>query len=780
MKDYIIKVNTNTRENTLPRDVAFGVQGENVIQKLVFELDTMIDGIGWVEVKKGNDKGYIQLDKTDRGYEIDIKSSLLTVPVIYVQLRITKSENVNEEIPVFKSKVSYIPIYEQINAIETIPDEYPEWIDIANAKILEIDEALAEVDNLDIDVSKTGTVATVEITKKDGTTESVEINDGTDGADGKDAKINGVNTLTIEAGTNIGLTQEGDTLTIENTYDDSEILSDIADLEENKADKSEIPDVSGFITKDVNNLTYYTKTSDMNTAISDAVGTETTNRQNADNNLQGQIDAITASSDVVDVVSTYSDLENYDTTKLTDKDLIKVMQDSTHSNALSYYRWVVTGGTGSWSYVGSEGPFYTKSETDTLVNAKQNTIDSSHKLSADLVDDTSTENKFVTATDKTNWNNKVSPTDYASSTAGVVKANSNAFQVGNDGFPYAFVLTNQYYEAANNNTFIGKGTLENVIAGKNLETANNKVTSMSSSSTDTQYPSAKAVYNSQKEQDDAIETMQEDLTKKLEKKDAVSMFSNAVYDEITTPSKNFEINSAYSNFGRKLEQDKLEYDLELLGESTQKTTTGKNKLPNTAISQTKAGVTFTINEDKSITINGTATMDMGFNICETGELDLPAGTYILSSQNTIPSSMWFTFRNNGADVIAITNNNSSGDFTLAEASNEARAYIYINNGVTLNNLTIYPMIRLSSVTDSSYEPYTGGNPAPSPDYPSEIESIEAPNLFDELWDGYVSTNFIEVKKGKKYKYSEQGVGSNMIYRFYETTSGYIYHLKMDT
>ena len=320
MKDYIIKVNTNTRENTLPRDVAFGVQGENVIQKLVFELDTMIDGIGWVEVKKGNDKGYIQLDKTDRGYEIDIKSSLLTVPVIYVQLRITKSENVNEEIPVFKSKVSYIPIYEQINAIETIPDEYPEWIDIANAKILEIDEALAEVDNLDIDVSKTGTVATVEITKKDGTTESVEINDGTDGADGKDAKINGVNTLTIEAGTNIGLTQEGDTLTIENTYDDSEILSDIADLEENKADKSEIPDVSGFITKDVNNLTYYTKTSDMNTAISDAVGTETTNRQNADNNLQGQIDAITASSDVVDVVSTYSDLENYDTTKGTDKD----------------------------------------------------------------------------------------------------------------------------------------------------------------------------------------------------------------------------------------------------------------------------------------------------------------------------------------------------------------------------------------------------------------------------------------------------------------------------
>lgn len=43
--------------------------------------------------------------------------------------------------------------------------------------------------------------------------------------------------------------------------------------------------------------------------------------------------------------------------------------------------------------------------------------------------------------------------------------------------------------------FITKGTLENVITGKALETANNKVTSISSSSTDTQYPSAKCVYD---------------------------------------------------------------------------------------------------------------------------------------------------------------------------------------------------------------------------------------------------------------------------------------------
>lgn len=40
------------------------------------------------------------------------------------------------------------------------------------------------------------------------------------------------------------------------------------------------------------------------------------------------------------------------------------------------------------------------------VAGKQDTIDAQHKLSADVVDDTSTTNKFVTASDKTTWNAK--------------------------------------------------------------------------------------------------------------------------------------------------------------------------------------------------------------------------------------------------------------------------------------------------------------------------------------------------------------------------------------
>ena len=49
------------------------------------------------------------------------------------------------------------------------------------------------------------------------------------------------------------------------------------------------------------------------------------------------------------------------------------------------------------------------------ISGKQDVIDSSHKLSADLVDDASTTNKFVTASDKTSWNGKLDASKVKSS-----------------------------------------------------------------------------------------------------------------------------------------------------------------------------------------------------------------------------------------------------------------------------------------------------------------------------------------------------------------------------
>ena len=88
----------------------------------------------------------------------------------------------------------------------------------------------------------------------------------------------------------------------------------------------------------------------------------------ADGNLQSEIDAIVASSDVKDIVGTKAELNNYDTSTLGDNDIIKVLQDESHDDETTYYRWSTS--TSTFTLIGAEGPYYTKSATDTLLNAK--------------------------------------------------------------------------------------------------------------------------------------------------------------------------------------------------------------------------------------------------------------------------------------------------------------------------------------------------------------------------------------------------------------------------
>lgn len=127
-------------------------------------------------------------------------------------------------------------------------------------------------------------------------------------------------------------------------------------------------DITGIPT----NVSDFTNDADYQTGsqVSTAIGVETTARQNADVNLQGQIDAIVASSDVKDIVGTKAELNAYDTSTLGDKDIIKVLQDESENNATTYYRWSTT--TSTFTLIGEEGPYYTKAEADTLLNAKAN------------------------------------------------------------------------------------------------------------------------------------------------------------------------------------------------------------------------------------------------------------------------------------------------------------------------------------------------------------------------------------------------------------------------
>lgn len=105
-----------------------------------------------------------------------------------------------------------------------------------------------------------------------------------------------------------------------------------------------------------------------------AITTEVTNRQNADNDLQSQIDAIVSSSDVFDIVGTYAELQAYDIATVPVNDIIKVLVDSTHNNAATYYRCIENNNAKSWSYIGAEGAYYTKSESDSRFVAQTITV----------------------------------------------------------------------------------------------------------------------------------------------------------------------------------------------------------------------------------------------------------------------------------------------------------------------------------------------------------------------------------------------------------------------
>jgi hypothetical protein len=108
------------------------------------------------------------------------------------------------------------------------------------------------------------------------------------------------------------------------------------------------------------------------TALGTRIDNEALARQQADNGLQSQIDAITSKSDVVDVVANYAALQAYDTSALGNNDVVKVLDDETHEDALTYYRWSTT--TQTWSYIGQEAPYYSKGQMDAKLAEKQDKL----------------------------------------------------------------------------------------------------------------------------------------------------------------------------------------------------------------------------------------------------------------------------------------------------------------------------------------------------------------------------------------------------------------------
>lgn len=270
MKDILITISKETRMVDLSKSI-IGVDSENLQGKLVFKFaDEFVNGTARLEYEMNFEKHFIMLKKENESYSCLVKNVLTKEGQINMQLVITESET-EQGIPVFKSNVFYVRVNGSINAESEAPEEYQQWLDIANAKLAELDDAIEESKQASEYAREKGQYAYDTAEELSRLAEEGHF-------DGKDALINGVNAITIEAGKNITIEQEEGKLTINGTdgYDDTEIRQEISNLDievgeltdnineivRTKADKTEIPDVSEFIKKTVNDLVNYYRKSE--------------------------------------------------------------------------------------------------------------------------------------------------------------------------------------------------------------------------------------------------------------------------------------------------------------------------------------------------------------------------------------------------------------------------------------------------------------------------------------------------------------------------------------
>lgn len=80
--------------------------------------------------------------------------------------------------------------------------------------------------------------------------------------------------------------------------------------------------------------------------------------------IDAEIEEIKNNTDVADVVADKAELDAYDTSRLTDNAIIKVLQDESENDASTYYRYVKSSDT--FELIGSVGPYYTKAESDDI------------------------------------------------------------------------------------------------------------------------------------------------------------------------------------------------------------------------------------------------------------------------------------------------------------------------------------------------------------------------------------------------------------------------------
>lgn len=170
--------------------------------------------------------------------------------------------------------------------------------------------------------------------------------------------------------------------------------------------------------------------------------------------------------------------------------------------------------------------------------------------------------------------------------------------------------------------------------------------------------------------------------------------------------------------------------------------------------KTTNGITFTVQDDGGIKIVGTSTDDayFSFNFSK-NKLKLKDNCSLIISANESFSKRKINFQNDiyVDDAYDITLQ-QPGSINIAKTFSGSVAIgtsrIVVPRKTTVD-VIYYPMIEYGN-TAHDFEPYTGGIPSPSPDYPQEIRNVANPVV------RVCKSNLYEVKANRIIKYNFKG------------------------
>ena len=204
----MVNVTLNTKTRSCIASTTFlGYEGENNANKLIFTFDDLfVDGFAQINIKRGTDKGYVNLTKVDETYELEVKASLVSqIGDVTFQLQVSKTDGT-----IYKYDAFVMTVKDALDTDAELPEEYPSWIQEANVKLAEMDEAITKANDTieelitakengefngedgyspSAKVEPTESGALITITDKEGTT-SVEVLHGSGGGSGEGGTTN--------------------------------------------------------------------------------------------------------------------------------------------------------------------------------------------------------------------------------------------------------------------------------------------------------------------------------------------------------------------------------------------------------------------------------------------------------------------------------------------------------------------------------------------------------------------------------------------------------------